>query len=126
MSQYGFAPIVPYVRRLVVTGFDKPSVMESLFGAAWEAGVGPIHESERRNYLFAAKSETWLRVKEHYDMEDGQHVPFIRPLDDVREKEIMASEADWSAWLAMQDWMLGPRAPPGVIATRGSNNEEEG
>lgn len=68
-------------------------------------------EAERRNYLFAAKSDTWLQVKTSYDMADGQTVPFLRPLQNVSEKEIVVAETNWSEWLAMQDWMLGPRAP---------------
>ncbi|KAL6871651.1 hypothetical protein HDV57DRAFT_273670 [Trichoderma longibrachiatum] len=103
--------LVPYVRRLVATGFDTIAILHGFFGDGWDAGVGPIHENERRNYLFAAKSETWLRVKASYDLEDGQTVPFLRPLQAVTEKEIQAAEASWSEWLAMQDWMLGPRAP---------------
>lgn len=100
--------------------------MNGFFGDEWEAGIGPIHESERRNYLFAAKSDTWLSVKSHYDMEDGQLIPFLRPLQNVTVEEIEAAEANWSEWLAMQDWMLGPRAPtvdatnPGSSA-RGAN-----
>ncbi|UKZ83642.1 hypothetical protein TrVFT333_011451 [Trichoderma virens FT-333] len=104
--------LVPYVRRLVATGFDTIAILHGFFGDSWDAGVGPIHENERRNYLFAAKSETWLRVKASYDLEGGQTVPFLRPLQSVTEKEIQAAEASWSEWLAMQDWMLGPRAPP--------------
>lgn len=104
--------LVPYVRRLVATGFDTPTVLHSFFGDDWAAGVGPMHEVERRNYLFAAKSDTWLRVKANYDMADGQTVPFLRPLQGATDKEIVSAEVNWSEWLAMQDWMLGPRAPP--------------
>lgn len=111
--------LVPYVRRLVATGFDTPAVLHGFFGDDWTEGVGPIHETERRNYLFAAKSDTWLKVKANYDMADGQTVPFLRPLQGVTEKEIVNAEANWSEWLAMQDWMLGPRAPPGVSDSRG-------
>ncbi|RFU73455.1 ilp is an apoptosis inhibitor [Trichoderma arundinaceum] len=103
--------LVPYVRRLVATGFDTIAILHGFFGDDWGAGIGPIHENERRNYLFAAKSETWLTVKASYDLEKGQTVPFLRPLQAVTEKEIRAAEANWSEWLAMQDWMLGPRAP---------------
>jgi hypothetical protein len=123
-SQIAF--LIPYVRRLVATSFDSPTVLNGFFGDEWEAGIGPIHESERRNYLFAAKSDTWLSVKSHYDMEDGQLIPFLRPLQNVTVEEIEAAEANWSEWLAMQDWMLGPRAPtvdatnPGSSA-RGAN-----
>ncbi|TPX06915.1 uncharacterized protein E0L32_011139 [Thyridium curvatum] len=103
--------LVPYIRRLVATGFDFPAVLHGFFGDDWMAGIGPLLEAERRNYLFAAKSDTWLQVKTSYDMADGQTVPFLRPLQNVSEKEIVVAETNWSEWLAMQDWMLGPRAP---------------
>ncbi|KFH46283.1 hypothetical protein ACRE_029080 [Hapsidospora chrysogenum ATCC 11550] len=105
------ALLIPYIRRLVATAFDSPAVLHGFFGDDWPGGIGPIHETERRNYLFAAKSDTWLSVKNSYDMEDGQAVPFLRPLRDVTLDEIQAAEAGWSGWLAMQDWMLGPRDP---------------
>ena len=95
----------------MATAFDSPAVLHAFFGDDWPGGIGPIHETERRNYLFAAKSDTWLSVKNSYDMEDGQAVPFLRPLRDVTLDEIQAAEAGWSGWLAMQDWMLGPRDP---------------
>lgn len=104
--------LVPYIRRLVVTAFDSPAILHGFFGNDWAEGIGPIHETERRNYLFAAKSDPWLSVKASYDMEDGQMVPFLRPLRNVTVAEIEAAESGWSEWLAMQDWMLGPRAPP--------------
>ncbi|KAK1754699.1 hypothetical protein QBC47DRAFT_403110 [Echria macrotheca] len=110
---YPNATLLPYIRRLVATGYDFPAVMHGFFGDDWEAGVGPLHEQERRNYLFAAKSDSWLDVKAAYDMGDDETVPFLRPLQNVSEKEICAAEAGWSEWLAMQDWMLGPRAPGG-------------
>ncbi|KAK1836233.1 hypothetical protein QBC39DRAFT_410875 [Podospora conica] len=110
---YPNATLVPYLRRLVVTGFDMPAVLHGFFGDDWAAGVGPLHEQERRNYLFAAKSETWLRVKAAYDMGEDETVPFLRPLQNVSEKEIVGAEVGWSEWLAMQDWMVGPRAPGG-------------
>ncbi|KAK2065640.1 hypothetical protein LY76DRAFT_217926 [Colletotrichum caudatum] len=103
--------LTPYIRRLVATGFDYPAVLHGFFGDDWVGGIGPMHEAERRNYMFAAKSETWLKVKSHYDMDGEQQVPFLRPLSNVTEEEIQSAEAQWSEWLAMQDWMLGPRAP---------------
>lgn len=105
--------LVPYVRRLVATGFDTPAVLHGFFGDDWNAGIGQIHAIERRNFLFAAKSENWVKVKSSYDIEGGQTVPFLRPLQDAIEQEIQGAESSWSEWLAMQDWMLGPRAPPG-------------
>lgn len=104
--------VIPYLRRLVATGFDHRSVLHGFFGDSWLLGIGPLHELERRNYLFAAKSDNWLTVKATYDMGDDQACPFLAPLRDVTEKEIEGAEASWSDWLAMQDWMLGPRAPP--------------
>ncbi|KAG6003869.1 hypothetical protein E4U21_001617 [Claviceps maximensis] len=103
--------LVPYIRRLVVTGYDNPATLHGFFGDDWNEGIRSIHEAERRNYLFAAKSEPWLKVKAQYDMGNGQTVPFLRPLIDVTEIEIISAETNWSDWLAMQDWMLGPRAP---------------
>ncbi|SPO00679.1 uncharacterized protein DNG_03427 [Cephalotrichum gorgonifer] len=110
--------LVPYIRRLVATGFDFPSVLQGFFGRDWLEGIGPIHDSERRNYLFAAKSDNWLKVKASYDMADGQFVPFLKPLQRVTEEEIQGAEATWSEWLAMQDWMLGPRAPAEIEGIR--------
>ncbi|KAK6855805.1 hypothetical protein PG990_000302 [Apiospora arundinis] len=101
----------PYIRRLVVTGFDFPAVLHGFFGDSWALGIGPMHEVERRNYLFAAKSASWLDVKSHYDMGEEQSIPFLRPLQNVTEKEIISAESNWSEWLAMQDWMVGPRSP---------------
>lgn len=66
--------------------------------------------------MFAAKSDNWLRVKTSYDMDDGQMIPYLKPLQNVSEKEIVSAESNWSEWLAMQDWMLGPRAPVDVDA----------
>jgi hypothetical protein len=107
----GFVTLVPYVRRLVATGLDFPAVLHGFFGDDWLAGVGRLHETERRNYLFAAKSDTWLKVKTDYDLGEDQMIPFLQPLQHVDEKEILSAESKWSEWLAMQDWMLGPRAP---------------
>ncbi|KAK3685690.1 hypothetical protein B0T22DRAFT_226444 [Podospora appendiculata] len=116
MGPHGAQPycgitLLPYIRRLIATGFDFPAVMHGFFGDDWRAGVGTLHEQERRNYLFAAKSETWLKVKAAYDMGEDEMVPFLRPLQNVSETEIVGAESSWSEWLAMQDWMLGPRAP---------------
>ncbi|KAL2114101.1 hypothetical protein VUR80DRAFT_782 [Thermomyces stellatus] len=116
--------LVPYVRRLVATGFDFPSVLHGFFGRDWLEGVGPLHDIERRNYLFAAKSDNWLKVKASYDMGDGQFVPFLKPLQKITEEEIEAAEATWSEWLAMQDWMLGPRAPAEMAGVRVKTEEQ--
>jgi hypothetical protein len=106
--------LIPYIRRLVATGFDQPEILHGFFGNDWKLGVGPMHEMERRNYLFAAKSGSWLEVKTEYDMSEGQTVPFLKPLQNATEAEISTADNQWSDWLAMQDWMVGPRAPDTV------------
>lgn len=103
--------LIPYIRRLVATGHDSPGVLHGFFGDDWEKGIGSLHEIERRNYLFAAKSTSWMKVKQSYDMTPEETVPFLSPLKNASEEEIVAAESTWSEWLAMQDWMLGPRAP---------------
>ena len=106
--------LVSYVRRLVVTGFDKDGVLHGFFGDDWRKGIGPIQECERRNYLFASKSVGWAKVKYQYDMSPHETVPFLKPLQNVHLAEIEAAEKSWSQWLAMEDWMVGPRAPEPV------------
>ncbi|KAF2872693.1 hypothetical protein BDV95DRAFT_491746 [Massariosphaeria phaeospora] len=103
--------LVPYIRRLIITGMDREPIMHGFFGEDWKKGVGPVHECERRNYLFAAKSGGWAQVKYQYDMSPHESVPFLKPLQDVQLAEIEGAEKTWSQWLAMEDWMVGPRAP---------------
>lgn len=59
-SQESFPPehisLVPYLRRLVITGFDKEPVLHGFFGDDWNKGMGPLQECERRNYMFLAKA----------------------------------------------------------------------
>lgn len=102
--------LIPYIRRLIVTGFDLPPVLHGFFGDDWRKGVGPLHECERRNYLFAAKSGGWAKVKDQYDMGTQETVPFLQPPRDVQLAEIENAEKLWSQWLAVEDWMIGPRA----------------
>jgi hypothetical protein len=90
---------------------DFPGVLHGFFGDDWAAGIGPLHEQERRNYLFAAKSGGWAGVKKDYDILPLETVPFLRPLQGALELEIETAERSWSEWLAMEDWMVGPRAP---------------
>ncbi|KAJ8117093.1 hypothetical protein ONZ43_g4289 [Nemania bipapillata] len=106
--------LTPYIRRLVATGFDFPGMLHGFFGDDWASGIGNLHEEERRNYLFAAKASNWLHVKSQYDMPDGQSIPFLRPLQNATEEEIVGAEKNWSQWLAMQDWMIGPRNPEDI------------
>ncbi|OAL47032.1 hypothetical protein IQ07DRAFT_127540 [Pyrenochaeta sp. DS3sAY3a] len=103
--------LIPFIRRLVITGMDSQGIMHGFFGEDWKKGVGPMHECERRNYLFAAKSGGWAKVKLQYDMSPHESVPFLKPLQEVQLAEIEGAEKTWSQWLAMEDWMVGPRAP---------------
>lgn len=98
--------LLPYIRRLVATGFDFPAVLHGFFGDDWQKGIGHLHEQERRNFLFATKSNSWLDVKTAYDMGADETIPFLKPLQNTTEKEIVAAEAAWSEWLAMQDWYV--------------------
>ncbi|KAJ9631902.1 hypothetical protein H2203_000303 [Taxawa tesnikishii (nom. ined.)] len=107
-----FVSLVPYVRRLVITGFDKPGILHGFFGDAWSAGITPLQDCERRNYLFAAKHGGWRTCKKQYDLSPEETVPFLKPLQNVRQEELESAEKSWSSWLAMEDWMIGPRAPP--------------
>ncbi|KAK5114988.1 hypothetical protein LTR85_010026 [Meristemomyces frigidus] len=110
-----FVSLVPYVRRLVVTAFDKPPILHGFFGDDYVRGVLPHVDCERRNYLFAAKHGGWRTCKKQYDEGSGgggdESVPFLKPLDEAKIEELTAAEKSWSAWLAMEDWMVGPRAP---------------
>jgi len=103
--------LIPYLRRLIATGNDTQGVLHGFFGDDWVKGIGELHEVERRNYLFAAKSENWMKVKQSYDMGADETIPYLCPLKNASEEEIQAAENAWSDWLAMQDWMIGPRAP---------------
>lgn len=94
-----------------MTGFDREGVLHGFFGNDWRKGIEPVQECERRNYLFAAKSVGWAKVKYQYDMTPYESVPYLEPLQDVRIEEIESAEKIWSQWLAMEDWMVGPRAP---------------
>jgi len=106
-----FTSLVPYIRRLVITGFDKPGILHGFFGDAYQAGVTPLQDCERRNYLFAAKHGGWRTCKRQYDMNSEETVPFLKPLQNVQAEELEAAEKSWSSWLAMEDWLLGPREP---------------
>jgi hypothetical protein len=106
--------LIPFVRRLVVTGMDFPGILHGFFGDDWAAGIRPMQEVERRNYLFAAKSGGWASVKRDYDMLPVETVPFMRPLQGTSDVEINAAEKAWSEWLATQDWRVGPREADSV------------
>jgi len=126
-----FVSLVPYIRRLIVTGFDQVPILHGFFGTDWRAGIGHLHEIERRNYMFVSKSVPWGVVKKHYDMPPDETAPFLKPLQRTQLSEIEKGEKHWSEWLAMEDWMLGPRAPeegyapgPGRAATEDVKSDE--
>ncbi|RAH83819.1 hypothetical protein BO86DRAFT_298930, partial [Aspergillus japonicus CBS 114.51] len=100
-----------YIRRLVVTGHDSPEVLQAFFGAGWAGGVGCVVQQERQTYLFTAKSSGWAATKAAYDLPPDEQTPFLRPLRAPAEEELRLAESRWSDWLAMEDWMVGPRSP---------------
>ncbi|KAI9676808.1 MAG: hypothetical protein M1829_002903 [Trizodia sp. TS-e1964] len=114
--------LVPYLRRMVATGLDNPGVLHGFFGDEWAKGVGPLHEQERRNFLFAAKSGGWAAVKRDYDMLPTETVPFLQPMMSAAEEELAAAERTWSEWLAMEDWLVGSRG----LEARGREREGQG
>ena len=60
-------------------------------------------------------------------MNEEETIPFLKPLRDATEREIVLAERSWSEWLAMQDWMLGPRAPDAQQANgNGNGNNANG
>jgi hypothetical protein len=141
---HNFVSLVPYIRRLVVTAFDKPPILHGMFGDDYQRGVLPHVDCERRNYLFAAKHGGWRTCKKQYDSGSGgggdESVPFMKPLDEAKMEELTVAEKQWSSWLAMEDWMVGPRAPEDASAgssqqyshsggsetRRGGNSAQEG
>ena len=108
---YNAPSLRPFIRRLIVTGYDTPSVLQAFFGDDWQAGVGCVCKQERINYLFTAKSGGWTSTKAAYDMLPDEQTPFLRPLREATEEELRIAESRWSEWLAMEDWMVGSRSP---------------
>jgi hypothetical protein len=117
--------LIPFIRRLVVTGMDVPGVLHGFFGDDWPVGVGPLHEQERRNYLFAAKSGGWASVKRDYDMLPVETVPFLRPLQRPLDAEIEAAERAWRQWRAMEDWTVGSRVSESMSHTAEGPRSDE-
>lgn len=103
--------LTPYIRRLVATGQDSQGMLHGWFGEDFLKGIGDIHECERRNFMFTAKSAPWNMTKQAYDISPEETCPFLRPLNNATEEELQAADSEWSEWIAMGDWMLGPRRP---------------
>lgn len=78
---------------------DQDAILHGFFGNDWVKGIGPFQECERRNYLFSAKGIGMARTKAQYDMNPHETVPFLKPLENVKEPEIQAAEKVWGDWL---------------------------
>jgi len=100
-----FVSLIPYIKRLVVTGFDNPAILHGFFGDDWLSGIGHLHECERRNYLFTARAGGWNACKIQYDM-DGkdESVPFMKPLEKVTVSEKAGIEKAWEDWEGTWAW----------------------
>lgn len=113
--------LLPYLRRLVATNFDKPPILHGFFGDDYERGVLPHLDCERRNYLFAARSGGWEACKRLCDAGTGdagdESVPFLRPLGRVVDEEVRAAEKAWAEWREGMEWTVG--------AGKGKEREEE-
>jgi len=117
ISRPNHVSLIPYIRRFVITGWDTEPILHGFFGDEWRQGIGHLRACERRNYLFAAKAGGWAKVKSQYDMDANQTVPWLQAPQSVNDTEIENAEKTWSSWRALEDWMVGPRAP---------ENEEDG
>lgn len=93
--------LTPYIRRLVATGMDVPEILHGFFGDDWSQGIGPQRETERRNYLLAARTADWIAVKAQYDMLPLEPIPFLAPLRSPQDEELTAAEKNWKEWSAM-------------------------
>jgi hypothetical protein len=129
-QQPAFISLLPYIRRLIITGFDKPPILHGFFGDSYKAGISPHLDCERRKFLFTAKHGGWRTCKKFYDTGSSgggdESAPFMKPLEDASAEELDAAEQAWSKWLAMEDWMVGERslgedAAPG--GSQGSGRE---
>jgi hypothetical protein len=110
-----FVSLIHYLRRLIVTGFDTPEILTGFFGDDWQQGLGHLHEMERRNFLFAAKSLNWLETKRAYEPTPMETIPFMKSLREPTEAELQQADTKWGEWLAMQDWTIGPRLPDCLV-----------
>ncbi|KAL9081640.1 MAG: hypothetical protein Q9159_007179 [Coniocarpon cinnabarinum] len=112
LPQTSFVSLIPYIRRMLITGYAVAPALYGVFGSDYNAGILPLVEVERRNYLFTAKSVGWAGTKREYDMPDGQAVPFLRPLEDVKGPEVGNAEREWGRWMrGMEDWEVEERGP---------------
>ncbi|KAI9801265.1 MAG: hypothetical protein M1833_002835 [Piccolia ochrophora] len=111
-TQSVWVSLIPYIRRLIVTGYDYPHIVQQFFGPEWVKGVAPSREVERRHYLFAVKAMKFAEVKQHYDMGPHETVPYLKEPAGITEAELAnAEDPCWGEWCALRDWQIGPRAP---------------
>lgn len=103
-----FVSLIPYIRRLIITGFDKPPILHGFFGDSYKTGISPHLDCERRNYLFAAKQNGWRSCQELYASGD-ETPPFMKPLEDASADEVAAADKAWSKWEGWQ--RLGNTSP---------------
>jgi hypothetical protein len=107
-----FVSLIPYIRRLIITGFDKPPILHGFFGDSYKTGISPHLDCERRNYLFAAKQNGWRSCQELYASGD-ETPPFMKPLEDASPDEVAAADKAWSKWEGWQrreNWSPSSRA----------------
>ncbi|PVH71309.1 hypothetical protein DL98DRAFT_660704 [Cadophora sp. DSE1049] len=102
-----YVSLLPYIRRLIVTGYDTPGVPYGSFRDDWQARILPLYEVERRNFMFAAQSTNWLAVKQAYDLGPNNPVLYLSPPKDASEEVTQMAETGWCKCLAMEDWVLG-------------------
>jgi len=114
-----FVSLIPYIRRLVITGFDKPPILHGFFGDSYKTGISPHLDCERRNYLFAAKQNGWRSCQELYASGD-ETPPFMKPLEDATADEVVAADKAWSKW---ESWQRLGNASPGSRSSVNGNGK---
>lgn len=101
--------LIPYLRRLTVTRNDTPEILHIFFGANWFHEIGPLHESERHNYLFTSNTNS-TATKQAHSISHEEAVPLLSPLQGITKEELRFADLNWNGWIATRDWVLGPRA----------------
>lgn len=94
--------LIPYIRRLVATGYDDEKILRGFFGQEWKLGIGHMHEMERRNYMFACRSANFVDTKASYDVSPEETVPFLAQLKNVSPSELSHNIAAWEVWMTMR------------------------
>ena len=121
-----FVSLIPYIRRLIITGFDKPPILHGFFGDSYKTGISPHLDCERRNYLFAAKQNGWRSCQELYASGD-ETPPFMKPLEDASADEVAAADKAWGKWEGWQrreNWSPSSRSSINGNGKRRSPNNQ--